>query len=322
MQLTKKLLIRHWSIIGAFVLILVIAAALRLWRIDTLPPGFHFDESFEGLEAWRILTDPGYRPVFLTGNFGVPPLNAYANAFMFGLFQLFGGEAGPTAMRTTAALFGVLGVLSVFALARELRALDGHANGLSAAFPLLAAGALAVMRWHVHFSRMGIEPVIVPLIWAAATWLFLRGWRTGSLLSYAGSGIILAASMYTYQGAWVIPFLMVPVVGVLLVQQRLKIEDLRLDRGHSEAQDHSGPPIFNLQSSISRRFWGIAITTVVAFLLFLPLALFFLRNWELVFLRPTQLVVVGETGSPADSSVWSSVWHTLAMFWPLGQTGD
>ena len=78
-------------------LILVGAAALRLWRIDTLPPGFHFDESFEGLEAWRILTEPAYKPIFLSGNFGVAPLNSYANALMFWLFGLFGREAGPSA---------------------------------------------------------------------------------------------------------------------------------------------------------------------------------------------------------------------------------
>ena len=108
----------------ALLLIFAGAAALRLWRIDSLPPGFHFDESFEGLEAWRILTDPTYRPVFLTGNFGVPPLNAYANAVTFALFQLFGGQAGPTAMRVTAAVFGVLGVLAVFALGDEMRRCD------------------------------------------------------------------------------------------------------------------------------------------------------------------------------------------------------
>ena len=104
--------------------ILAGAAALRLWRIDVTPPGFHFDESFEGLEAWRILTDPGYRPVFLTGNFGVPPLNSYANALTFSLFERFGGEAGPTAMRVTAAFFGVLGVAAIYALACELVRLD------------------------------------------------------------------------------------------------------------------------------------------------------------------------------------------------------
>ena len=44
-------------------IILIGAAGLRLWRITSLPPGFHLDESFEGLEAWRILTDPTYRPI-------------------------------------------------------------------------------------------------------------------------------------------------------------------------------------------------------------------------------------------------------------------
>ncbi|HRJ40889.1 MAG TPA: hypothetical protein PL105_03370, partial [Caldilineaceae bacterium] len=100
----------HLLVLGA---ILIAAAFLRLWQIDTIPPGFHFDESFEGLEAWRILTEPGYRPLFLEGNFGVPPLNAYANAVTFAIFRLFGGEAGPTAMRVTAAFFGILGVLAV-----------------------------------------------------------------------------------------------------------------------------------------------------------------------------------------------------------------
>ena len=42
----------------ALLLLLGAALALRLWRIHTLPPGFHFDEAFEGLEAWRILTIP------------------------------------------------------------------------------------------------------------------------------------------------------------------------------------------------------------------------------------------------------------------------
>ena len=167
---------RSRAIWFGLVLIIILAALLRLWRINVLPPGFHFDESFEGLEAWRILTDPTYRPIFLTGNFGVPPLNAYANALSFWLFERFGPGAGPAAMRTTAAFFGVLGVSTLFGLADELRRLDPLR--LTHIFPLLAAAVLAVMRWHIHFSRMGIEPIIVPVLWAGTTWLFLRGWRT------------------------------------------------------------------------------------------------------------------------------------------------
>ncbi len=85
---SRDLTTRSRALTWIGLLLVIIAAGLRLWRIDAIPPGFHFDESFEGLEAWRILTDPAYRPIFLTGNFGVPPLNAYANALIFGLFSI------------------------------------------------------------------------------------------------------------------------------------------------------------------------------------------------------------------------------------------
>ena len=308
----------------ALLLVMLAAIGLRLWRIDSLPPGFHFDESFEGLEAWRILTDSTYHPVFLTGNFGVPPLNAYANAGMFWLFERFGGHAGPTAMRVTAAVIGLLGVLAVYALADELRRLDPRR--LTQAFPLLAAACLALMRWHIHFSRMGIEPIMVPAIWAGATWLFLRGWRTGSWVSFTASGVLLAAAMYAYQAAWVIPLLMVGVVGHLVTVERrqLKIHNSQFTIENSRLDaTRSRPPIFNLQSSISpAQSLGILLTALTAAILFAPLAWFFLHNLDLVFLRPTQLAVVGETGSPADSSVWANVWATAKMFGPFGQPGD
>ena len=161
------------------------------WRIADLPPGFHFDEAFEGLEAWRILHEDGYLPVFLTGNFGVPPLNAYANAAGFALADMLGGEAGPTAMRIVAAVFGVLGVLAVFGLGNELRRLDAGPRRLSAAFPLLAAASLAVMRWHIHFSRMGIE-----------RWSHLGGSRVAAAggLAYGPLGGLRIAGAVTAAG--------------------------------------------------------------------------------------------------------------------------
>jgi hypothetical protein len=270
--------------------ILTVAVALRLWRIDSLPPGFHFDEAFEGLEAWRILTDPTYRPIFLTGNFGVPPLNAYANAVMFGLFQLFGGQAGPTAMRVTAALFGVLGVLAVYALGRELRYLEPN---LSPAFPFLAATVLAVLRWHVHFSRMGIEPVIVPLAWALASWLLLRGWRTGSWPSFLALGAVLAACLYTYQGAWIIPFL------ILFTALHLALTD---------------------RPRLRPRAAKLLVAGGLTLALALPLAGFFLRNPDLLLLRPSQIAITGEQAAPAG--FWQNAWATAKMFWPFGATGD
>ena len=292
--------------------ILITAIGLRLWHIDTLPPGFYFDESFEGLEAWHILTDPTYRPIFLTGNFGVDPLNSYANAGMFAIFRFFGGEAGPAAMHVTAACFGVLAVLAVFGLADEMQRIAPVKTRLSAAFPFFAAASLAVMRWHFHFSRMGIEPILTPLVWASATWLFLRGWRTGHWLDFAGSGVMLATAMYSYQAAWLIPFLMIPVALLLLLQQA-KTLDWRLP----------GQSFRALVAALrSRQGFGLAVTALVACLVFAPLAWFFWQHLDQLMLRPSQVVATDVPDTKTRESIWQTIWATINMYNLWGMPGD
>lgn len=296
-------------------LLLGLAIVLRLWQIDRLPPGFHFDEAFEGLEAWRILTEPTYRPLFLLGNFGVPPLNAYANALMFGVFTWFGGSPGPIAMRLTAALFGVVGVAVLYGLAHELRHVSQGRARPSPLFPLFAAATLAIMRWHIHFSRMGIEPIMVPLEWSAATALFLYGRRTGHRYSFVGSGVVLAAGMYTYQGAWIIPFLMIPTLLWLFLQPGCMAKTQAA--GATAVADPS------LARQERRRLWqGAVLTAGVALLLVTPLAWFVSQHFELILLRPAQLSIVGSTASPADNSIGSALWATAKMFGPFGMPGD
>ena len=280
---------RSWL---GFVAVLAVAAGLRLWQIDTIPPGFHFDEAFEGLEAWRIWTDPSYRPVFLAGNFGVAPANAYANAWMFGLFGWFGGEPGPVAMRVTAALFGVLGVAAVWAAADELRQL--HPTRISRGYPWLAAGLLATLRWHLHFSRMGIEPILVPLVAAGALWLLLRGWRTHSWQTLLGFGALTALSLYVYQGAWILPLLLAAAWALLAWRARGRIGLLR---------------------------WaGSAGAAGVALLLALPLLLFALEQPALFLLRPEQIAGGGESG--AGQTLGERALAYLLMFVPWLQAGD
>jgi hypothetical protein len=272
-------------------ILLAVALGLRLWRIEAVPPGFHFDESFEGLEAWRILTDPAYRPIFLTGNFGVAPANAYANALMFGLWTGLGGEPGPTAMRVTAALFGALGVVATWLAADELRRL--HPEHLTRAMPWLAAALLATMRWHIHFSRMGIEPILVPLAAAAALWLLLRGRRTQSVAAHVGLGIALAFSLYAYQGGWVLPPLMTLTWALLWLW----------DREHRRVLAFGG-----------------ALAAAMAILLTLPLLSFALSQPQLFLLRPEQ-VAVG-AGAATQQGLTENALAYLRMFVPLVEAGD
>ncbi|CAN5851419.1 hypothetical protein BH10CHL1_BH10CHL1_25140 [soil metagenome] len=296
----------RWLVLLA---ILLSAVGLRLWRITSLPPGFYLDESFEGLAAWRILTDPTYHPIFLSGNGNPLALNAYLNALMFGLFRLFGGEAGPVAMRVTAACLGVFGVAALYGLASELQKLIGAR--LSIWFPFFAAASLAFMRWHIHFSRTGIEPILVPLIWTSALWLLLRSWRTGGWLSWMGCGVMVAASMYAYQAAWVIPFLMAP--STLLLWQ----------------QTESGTVTFSLWQWRSRfslankhQLVGLAVTALVALLLLLPFIRYTWHNSDIVLLRTSQVAANVGTDSAPTSTIWSGIKHTALMYSPFGAPGD
>lgn len=297
--------------LGLLVIILI-AITMRFWRIDSLPPGFYYAEAYEGMEAWRILTEPGYHPVFLLRNDGVPPLNAYANAVMFGLFRLFGGEVGPVAMRVTAACFGVLAVLALYGLAGELRQLDRAKASLSIAFPFFAAAVLAVMRWHIHFSRIGIEPILTPLIWATANWLLLRGWRTGEWSSFVGSGVMFAAAIYAYQAAWVIPLLALPVVLLLLFQP--------VENSEQKAAKDS---LYALRARFStRQGVGLIIATVVALLVFAPFGWFFWQHPDLVLLRSTQVRIANSSGAVTQDSVWGNLVKIADIYNPLGNTGD
>lgn len=299
----------HWLVL--FVIILI-AMILRFWHLSSLPPGFYYGEAYEGLQGWQIFTDPTYRPLFLTGNGGVPPLNAYANALMFGLFHLFSQETGPITVRMTAASFGVAGVVALYGLASELEKLGRQKVRLSLAFPLFAAGSLAVMRWHIHFSRIGIEPILVPFIWASAMWCFLHGWRTGQLASFVGSGILVAAALYAYQSAWVIPLLMIPIALLLLFQKRAQ----------RERRGSMAPLATRIFAWRSRHNVGLLITVVVTFLLVIPFGWYAWQHPDIVLLRSTQVALGGSRSTASNETVWHNVWATMKMFGPFGAPGD
>jgi 4-amino-4-deoxy-L-arabinose transferase-like glycosyltransferase len=258
-------------------LLTALAAGLRFWGLDRIPPGFHYDEAYEALEAWRVLTQPGYHPIFFPGNFGVEPLFIYLTSLAFRLF----GET-PAVMRGVAALLGTLTVPAVYALGRELVRADDR---IPPATPLLAAAALAIMRWHIHYSRVGIEPVLVPLLWALLLWGFWHGLRTGRAVGWAMMGAAAALGPYAYPAGRMLPVVAVALAGVALVGDRSRL------RG---------------------RWRGLLAAGVLAVLIFAPLALHWARHPDQLLLRSSQIAV--GAGAATPTGPLDHLLATLAMF--------
>lgn len=55
--------------------ITLLAAFLRFWQLDIIPPGLHHDEAFHALQAREILLGRSL-PIVLPGNYGTLPLLA------------------------------------------------------------------------------------------------------------------------------------------------------------------------------------------------------------------------------------------------------
>lgn len=187
--------------------ILLIAAAIRLPLLDTVPAAMFSDELSTGYDAYSLLQTGrdiyGESWPILTRSFNTYPEASYRYLTMPSVALL---GLTSTAVRLPAALIGILTVYVLFLLGREVY---GPVIGLG------AAAALALSPWHIQFSRIGFRSILLPLLVAVGLlfWMrFLRGKRPHDLMIGALS---IALSLYSYISARVfVPFLILALVVV------------------------------------------------------------------------------------------------------------
>ena len=205
---------RRVLVAAALVLLVAAAAALRLARLGDQPGGLFQDEAAEGLDAWRILHQPGFHPLFFADDGGREVTFAYIVA---AVLHLTG--SGVVALRATA---GILGVLAVAVTPLALRRFGTAAVVGGTAW---AAGSV----WLVAVDRDGMRNVLVPLVGTLAV-AALLAWggrpacRRGALIAGAACGL----GLWTYQ-----PLKLLPLVAAawLLWLRRSDPEKWRAMRG-------------------------------------------------------------------------------------------
>jgi 4-amino-4-deoxy-L-arabinose transferase-like glycosyltransferase len=291
-----------WEVV-ALVLITALGAFLRLYRIAEIPPGLHFDEAFQGVMARGLLAGDSL-PLFFPANQGEEPLAIYLVAA--GL-RLLGEE--PWVIRLCSAIEGALTVplawwlgRGVYRLARSLAAGPGTGPDRSTRLGeqvvgLSTALVLAILYWHLNFSRLGMEPILVPLFATLAFAALVHALNSASRprsarWAFVLAGIGLGGGLYTYKAGY-----LVPVVAALFAGYAALVE-----RG------------------FLRRHWrGLLLVVVVAAIVATPLTIYFVTHPEDFLHRPTDvsLVGTGRSGEPLQA-VADNVLPVLGMFFVEG----
>lgn len=247
--------------------VVALAAVLRLWRLDLLPPGLFFDEAYNGFDA-RQLLEGGSFPLFFAGNNGREPLFIYLQALAVAIL-------GPTpyALRLVAALTGILALPAVYFCAVTLltpQPATAEQRRAAGWLALVAAAGLAVSYWHVSLSRLGFRVNLLVPLSALAIAFFWRAWTGQRLRHYVWAGVWLGLALTTYIAARLLPFVLLSFVVVELFFSLVR------QRG-------------GLWTEWRPRLIGLAALGGVALLVVLPLAWTLLANPAFLSARTGQV---------------------------------
>lgn len=195
------------------VLILVLAAVLRIWKLDLVPVSLFGDEADVGYQAYSILkTGKDYMgniALFYVSSIAdkKAPLYSYVAAPTVAIFGV-----SPWGVRLPAAIFGVLGVLLIFGVVKLL---------INENIGLIAALLLTVSPWHIQFSRWGLEHTLMLSLFLAGVYFFLKGLSQNRWLLI--SSICFSLTPYAYHAGKIFLPLILVVLGLLFWQDAKKV---------------------------------------------------------------------------------------------------
>lgn len=260
-------------------LITFLAGALRFYQLDGTLPGPQFDEAYNAIDASQVLA--GNRPLFLPANGGREVLYTYYQAAIGALF----GRLDLFTLRFASALAGTLTVAALYISVRIL--FQRNSQRLA----ILTSLVLAISYWHIHFSRFGIRIILMPLILCGVFGLFWLGARTrrGGVrwVALTTSGLLAGVGVWTNPTGRFTPFVLIFYVVWLLWRypQRRRFD--------------ADSPLF-----------ALLITGVVAFIVFLPLELEFIRHPEFFFGHASEVSIFAQRVS-GEKSPWIMLGHNV-----------
>ncbi len=288
----QKLPITRYQLL--LILIVIIAAFFRLYNITQTPPGLYPDEAMNGNNLLEAIKTGDFK-VFYPENNGREGL--FMNIQALSVLR-FGNE--PWALRIPSALFGILTVLGLYFLTKELFRKAASANPSrippSIAIALLSSFFLAASFWHLNFSRIGFRAIMAPFFAIWALYSLLRALRKAeNSNSFWGDAILSGAAwglgFYSYIAFRIMPALvLIPIAFAWM----------------------------NATDGKTRKRIALATGSMVmtAIILFAPLGLYFLENPQDFMGRTSQVSVFSSPTAAKDLSL--NIAKTVGMFFVIG----
>ncbi len=185
--------------------VLLIAAIFRLVLLHDVPPGLSQDEVLNA-DIVQFIRG-GSHALFFREGYGHEPLYHYFSV----PFQVLLGD-NVLSMRLPAVTLGLLLVALTLRWARR---------EFGARTAVLTGVGLAISWWPIVFSRVGIRPILEPVLLLLFAWFWpKRPWL---------AGLFLGLSVYSYTGARVVFVIPALLVGYYFLTQRRK--DTKEEKG-------------------------------------------------------------------------------------------
>ena len=212
-------------------IVVVLAFILRIYSISKLPPGLYDDEVAIGYNAYSILTkgtDEYGTPFPLTfRSFDDYKLPGYIYLDTIPI-ALFGKNA--FAVRLPSVISGTLTVLFLYLFLENLLSLEFEPSKKKFRnLPLLSAFILAILPWHIQFSRAAYESVLALCFFMIGCWQSIVFYKNKRILYLLTSLFFFTLASYTYHSFRILtPIAFLSIFYFLFIKKYIKVKNLFL----------------------------------------------------------------------------------------------
>lgn len=237
--------------------ITLVGVFFRVYRLSAVPPEMTADHAEKLIDIYEVLN--GARRIFFPRNTGREAMQFYLTAALIRFTPL---TIGHLALKVGTALVSIVAVPLTYTMGRSLY---GRRVGL------LAAAFVALSRWHVAISRVGLRFPFTPTFVALTLVFLFRAFRHNRRTDWLACGIALGAGLHSYTSVRFLPLLLLVLTlmkGVFDGLQWLRRRRIDAIAAPQRTGEHT---------ALSPAFLGHALLGAGASLLvFLPL----LRYWH------------------------------------------